>query len=153
MSISPKNIKKGKRVAIVWIKKYEKNIVFGVALLLVSVLSFEFGVISSERNTGKTLVIEKPAQSLAQIKKEVGVPEGETVAGAMTGESKQAVGTHKEGDSVADLSSCTFVGSKNSNKYHSPSCSYAKRIKPENRVCFENAEEASGRGYIPGCIQ
>jgi beta-lactamase superfamily II metal-dependent hydrolase len=42
-----------------------------------------------------------------------------------------------------------FVGSKNSNVYHWPSCSAAQKIKPENLVTFANAQEAVNAGYRP----
>ena len=32
---------------------------------------------------------------------------------------------------------CLYVGSKNSDKYHTPSCKYAKKIKAENLVCYQ----------------
>jgi hypothetical protein len=39
------------------------------------------------------------------------------------------------------------VASKNSNKYHYSWCSGAKRIKPENQIWFNSAQEAESRGY------
>ena len=42
-----------------------------------------------------------------------------------------------------------FVGSKNSDVYHYPSCSYAKNIKEENKIWFENAQDAVNQGYRP----
>lgn len=42
-----------------------------------------------------------------------------------------------------------FVGSKNSNVYHYPSCGSAKSIKPENLVTFSSVEEAKNAGYRP----
>jgi competence protein ComEC len=42
-----------------------------------------------------------------------------------------------------------FVGSKNSDKYHNPDCSQAKKISPQNLVVFEDAEAAAKAGYIP----
>ena len=42
-----------------------------------------------------------------------------------------------------------FVGSKNSNKYHYPSCYWAGRIKPENEIWFSSAQDAVNHGYIP----
>jgi hypothetical protein len=42
-----------------------------------------------------------------------------------------------------------FVGSKNSNKYHYCRCYYAKKIKPENLICFQSVEEAKSKGYEP----
>ncbi len=43
-----------------------------------------------------------------------------------------------------------YVGSKNSNKYHLPDSSTAKRIKEENKVWFQSKEEAEAKGYVPG---
>lgn len=42
---------------------------------------------------------------------------------------------------------CMFVASKNSNVYHEPHCKWAKKIKPENLVCFHSIEET--KGYEP----
>lgn len=42
-----------------------------------------------------------------------------------------------------------LVGSKNSDKYHFPWCSGARRIKPENTVSFSSYEEARNAGYTP----
>ena len=39
---------------------------------------------------------------------------------------------------------CLYVGSKNSKVYHDPSCKYAKRIKPENQICYTSEEEVKG---------
>ncbi len=40
-----------------------------------------------------------------------------------------------------------FVASATSNKYHSPKCDWAKRIKKENRVWFKTEAEARRKGY------
>ncbi len=42
-----------------------------------------------------------------------------------------------------------YVGSKNSNKYHYPTCKWAKKISSKNLVTFKTAEEAVKAGYIP----
>ncbi len=42
-----------------------------------------------------------------------------------------------------------YVGSKNSNKYHYPTCASAQRIKPANLVRFSSAKEARAAGYLP----
>lgn len=42
-----------------------------------------------------------------------------------------------------------YVGSVNSDKYHVCTCTYAKRIKTENLVCFQSKDEAEAAGYIP----
>ncbi|HAP93822.1 MAG TPA: hypothetical protein DCM26_04270, partial [Desulfotomaculum sp.] len=42
-----------------------------------------------------------------------------------------------------------YVGSVKSDKYHLPSCRYAKEIKPENQIWFKTEEEALAAGYKP----
>lgn len=42
-----------------------------------------------------------------------------------------------------------YVGSSRSNKYHYPSCRWAKEIKPGNIVKFSSKSDAEGSGYVP----
>lgn len=42
-----------------------------------------------------------------------------------------------------------YVGSKRSNKYHYPSCRWAKKIKPYNLVTFQSVKKAQEAGYVP----
>ncbi len=42
-----------------------------------------------------------------------------------------------------------FVGSLESDKYHYPSCRWAKKILPENEIWFSSSEEARAAGYFP----
>jgi hypothetical protein len=42
-----------------------------------------------------------------------------------------------------------YLGSKNGTKYYTPDCPAAKRIKPENTVWFQTAEDATLQGYSP----
>lgn len=110
------------------------GVVFSVLLV---VLGFEAGAWMRFDQTPEALVMEVvPPQPVSTE----ATPEA-TVPGvsAMTGNTEST--------------GCLFVGSKNSNKYHSPSCSYAKNIKPENKVCFASAEDAKARGYQAGCIE
>ena len=46
-------------------------------------------------------------------------------------------------------SSVTYVGSKNSDKYHLQSCRSAKKIASHNLVKFKSIQEAEANGYIP----
>jgi hypothetical protein len=45
-----------------------------------------------------------------------------------------------------------YVGSKNSDVYHYPSCHYVDRITPENLIYFDTPEDAIAAGYRP-CSQ
>jgi micrococcal nuclease len=42
-----------------------------------------------------------------------------------------------------------YVGSRNSDKYHYPSCVWAQKINPENQVWFSSEKDAQARGYVP----
>lgn len=42
-----------------------------------------------------------------------------------------------------------YVGSTNSDKYHYPSCEWAKKISPANEIWFSSAADARAHGYIP----
>lgn len=42
-----------------------------------------------------------------------------------------------------------YVGSKKSNKYHYPTCKWAKKISPDNLVTFASASDALAKGYVP----
>ncbi len=51
--------------------------------------------------------------------------------------------------SVAFALDYKYVGSKNSNVYHYPTCKSAQKIKPENLVTFNSAKDAQEKGYRP----
>ncbi len=42
-----------------------------------------------------------------------------------------------------------YVGSRNSNKYHYPSCRWARKIKSTNLITFSSKDDAGNKGYIP----
>ncbi len=42
-----------------------------------------------------------------------------------------------------------YVGSTKSNKYHYPSCRWAKKINLENEIWFKDAADAQAQGYEP----
>lgn len=139
-------------------KRNERNIVFGIALISVSVLSFELGILFSEKKKQNVLVIEKPVVSFASntpetLQQENSIPASQSVAGVQKGKKDPILNKNPADDSKIKSQECAFVGSKNSDKYHSPSCGYAKQIKSENRVCFKDEQEAQQKGYKAGCIQ
>jgi methylphosphotriester-DNA--protein-cysteine methyltransferase len=45
--------------------------------------------------------------------------------------------------------SAEFYASRNSNKYHRPTCTWAYKIKQSNLIIFKSPEEAEKNGYIP----
>ena len=119
--------------------KNEQKIVLIVAFCLISAISFGFGVLQGQKWQQQPLVIEKP----------ISTPEGgQTAQIEASGASKTTSTTISQTSSnpTGSMIGCAFVGSKSSNKFYPPTCSYAKRIKPENVVCFKTAEEAIKQG-------
>jgi len=51
--------------------------------------------------------------------------------------------------SVALALDYKYVGSKNSNIYHYPTCRAAQKIKPENLITFNSVKDAQEKGYRP----
>ena len=129
-----------------WIK-YEYKIILIMGFLLVAAISFEFGYAQGKIGKVTPLVIEKPSESLKIS------PEGQ-VGGTMGSNSTATQKAPTEATSQLP-NDCAFVGSKNSTKYHTATCSWAKRILPKNLVCFKSAEDAIAQGKVgdKGCIK
>jgi len=126
--------------------KNERNIVLIVAFCLVCAISFEFGIMQGQKSQSKPLVIEKQAtipdqpqtaQNAAPVS-----PQGASVA-TVTQTGAQAP---KTSNLAPNTSSCAFVGSKNSTLFYVPTCSWAKRIKPENLACYTSEADAIAKG-------
>jgi hypothetical protein len=134
-----------KLVKAFWQKhEYKTILLFG--FILVSFISFEAGVLKGEKWQKEPLVIEKLVSTGEAINTAQKPPEASKLASG---------GQNTEIKANTSPAECAFVGSKNSNKYHLSSCQWAKRIKPENIVCFKSAEDAVQKGYQPdkSCIK
>jgi hypothetical protein len=113
-----------------------------LSVLLALGLAFEAGLLFREaKEDAPPLVIHVPDTPRAPLEK----PQGSASEKAGPGASLEAVS--------AGTASCAFVGSRNSDLYHLPSCASAKRIKPENLRCFSSEQEALAAGYKPGCLK
>ncbi|GEM_PF-1299982 len=55
--------------------------------------------------------------------------------------------TSYSASSSSSSGSCAYVGSVNSNIYHYQSCRWAKKITPENEICFSSIADAKSKGY------
>ena len=125
-------------------ERYEVKIVVAAGLILVSIISFEAGILKGKNWQQEPLIIEKVAES--SMLKTADLQNGAAKPSSSASENSN---TNVAGASDIAKKDCAFVGSKNSNKYHLPTCRYAKRIKPENIICFSDEEDAKNKGYIP----
>lgn len=135
-------------------EKYEQKIILILGLVLISVLSFEAGVLKGADFGQKPLIIESVSSADNCVSKD----QNGSMGAAEASNLPQNASNVKNQDNSTPLAlpqNCSFLGSKNSNKYHLPSCRWAKSIKPENRVCFSSEDEAKSRGYLPdkNCIK
>lgn len=136
-------------------EKYEVKIVLLIGFVLVAVLSFEFGLLQGQKWQQSPVIIER--SNLTQDSGSEGA-QGSTLEAQKTPQNAQIASsgvTIPAKDLSAKTAGCAFVGSKNSTKYHAPTCRWAKQIKPENIVCFASAEAATAKNYQPdkGCIK
>lgn len=128
----PKTLKS--KVTTFW-TKYESKIALTIGMILVAVLAFEAGIMKGQNWQQKPLIIEKTTN----------VQESGNDPSQAQNSAAEAIKAPTTSNSVPQ--ECAFVGSQNSTKYHLPTCQWAKRIKPENMVCFKSEEEAKSRGY------
>jgi hypothetical protein len=131
-------------------EKYEYKIILAVGFVLVAAISFEAGILKGAQLRQKPIIIEKVAENGSCS------AGGNSALPGVSGAQNSPPGVSLSSTGVNTPSQdCAYVGSKNSNKYHLPTCQYAKRIKPENITCFKDENEAKSRGYLPdaGCVK
>ena len=103
-----------------WARNNESDIILTISIVLISLIVFGVGLLINFSQDRGEIIIKNPSASVT-----------ETIIN-----SDESV---KQG---------MFVGSLNSNKYHWPDCSFAKRIADENKVWFSSEQEAQDAGYI-----
>jgi len=136
------------RVKTFW-NKHEVKVVLLAGFILVAAIAFEAGTLKGQKWQKEPLIIEKPAI----------IAESANLTDSTSNSQNNAPEASKltEESQISEYteSNCAYVGSKNSNKYHLPTCRFAKNIKPENLVCFSSIEAAVQRNYQPDktCIK
>jgi len=131
---------------------WEKNdykILIVLALLLISVVSFNAGR-TYENNIQPaeiTLSLNQAPLIASNPRQEKIVALGEAVE--RSGNIREKIDPSLVSAQIndPDQKECAFIGSKNSDKYHLPTCRYAANIKEENIVCFPSQKEAEEQGY------
>ena len=127
-------------------QNYETKIVILVGLVLVALIAFQGGYLKGKSQKESPLIIEKTANCPISQESQPSQPKTEASANNLPAANNPGIAENKN---------CAYVGSKNSTKYHLPTCRYAKTIKPENLACFSSLEDAVKRGYQPdaNCIK
>ncbi|MFH1769575.1 MAG: hypothetical protein ABH833_02815 [Parcubacteria group bacterium] len=121
------------------VKRYNREIVLILAIILVGFLSFNLGRIYVYSKTNGKISIESPITApeayfepnigSSEPEPEIDIPEITPIA-----------------RSLKDVE-VIISGKSKSGVFHYPWCPGAKQIKEENKVVFQNAEAAIAAGY------
>jgi len=120
-----------------FIKSSESELILALGVILISLISFAAGRITVSTQQTQPIGIEYLAPTLANTSE----------SAFQNNISDSSLQEEKNIGLAAHIG--IYVGSKNSNKYHLPNCSGAKRIKEKNKIWFNSKEEAEGVGYTP----
>ena len=119
-------------------------LLFGFMLILITGF-FSGYFYSQEQNENQSIIIEGPDESCADL---------------FFDRSEFSLSSQVKGDSASDKeisipkqNSELFVASKNSKLYHKADCVYAGRIKEENKIFFNSAQEAEDAGLKFHCTE
>lgn len=110
-----------------WFLPREGEIFLVSTIILVALLSFALGRLSSLRGEKFPIQVYRPGDIKSQTANVIQAP------GKIGEEIKENL----------------FVASKNGSVYHFPWCSGAQRIKEENKIFFSSREEAEKAGLRP----
>ncbi|MDI6778334.1 MAG: hypothetical protein QMD77_04020 [Patescibacteria group bacterium] len=123
-----------------WLK-YGEKIILIVGIILIAGISFEAGYLKGQKNQKGSVIVSQPACAPC--------PKFEEGNSANATDNNPQQGNQNKTNTQLNTENqkCVFVASKNSNKYHLPTCQWATKIKPENKICFSSKEEAVSRGY------
>ncbi len=110
----------------------DQNVYLVLLLIVVAFLSYGLGRLSK----------------IEEARIPVEIQNIEAVNELSTGVNEAAL-TASANEADQALPQSQYVGSVNSDKYHLPWCSGAKRIAEANQVWFASKEEAEAQGYQP----
>ena len=123
-----------------WLKRNQADIAIVIGFVLVAIIAFGAGRLSAPEIIRNPIIINEPNASssvnfLSNVSQSLN---------AAAGQGIQNIAQNVKG---------AFVASKNGTKYYWPWCSWAERIKEENKIWFNSEKDAQTAGYSPGvCI-
>jgi len=113
-----------------FVKEHQSDITLTIGIILVALISFGAGRLTTSQADEEPIVIEGPTLNTTNP------------SNLDTGQAASIE------QSLLETEQGKFVGSVNSNKYHWPDCSWAKKIVPQNQIWFSSETEAQTAGYI-----
>lgn len=125
-----------------FIKANESNFVLGIGVILISLISFASGRLTAPKVEKQEITIERLTPKSSEV------PASKSGNAYINSAFKNITDDSKLQE-LQDRTAGLYVASKNSDKYHLPDCSGAKRIAEHNKIWFNSKEEAEGLGYKP----
>ncbi len=128
-----------------WFRKNRDSLILFGGVLAVGILGFEAGFIHGMSKNQEPLRIElapeEGVHSLGQATHDAQEESGQRINATLSDTKNLPQGV------------CAFVASRNSKLFHAATCAVVKRIKPENKLCFQEKSEAEARGLKQGCVK
>ena len=129
-----------------WFKRNQADIAVVIGFILVAIIAFGAGRLSAPEIVRNPIIIDEPnlsntASILNNVSQSLNSAVGDPVkaSATLTGQG--------------GLQKGLFVASKSGTKYYWPWCSWAERIKEENKVWFNSEKDAQAAGFSAGaCI-
>ncbi len=113
----------------IFLKDNEFVFMFMIALIIVGISSFSFGLAKGANFNKSPIEITKNNSSVIC-------------------EEMNSFNNKKEVvKDDSNTGNCEYVGSINGKKFYPPSCPSVKRINPKNLTCFKTEKDALNRGY------
>lgn len=125
-----------------YLVKHQDSFVLLLGGIAVIALAFEAGIIQGSSRIKPPLRVELAPEAVVSELSRSALVESDPKKSTLSSIEEKAI--ERSGE-------CAFVASRNSKLYHAASCGVVKRIKPVNRLCFKNADEALKRGLTLGC--
>lgn len=125
-----------------FINANQSEFVLSIGVILISLISFAAGRLTAPSTDKQPITIERLAPTPVKVK--TGGPFDAYVNSAF-----QNITDDNKLQELQARAGGLYVASKNSDKYHLPECSGAKRIAEHNKIWFNSKEEAEGLGYQP----
>lgn len=138
-----------------WLEDNQRTIVLIVGIILIVLVSFGLGRLTTVPKSQKPVIIEagekeNPSSAKATEGQAGSGNQAASVGAAVSGTASNAAPMiQKETQAQPQNEQGIIVASKSGTKYHWPWCSWAKKIKPENQIWFRSEAEAQKAGYQP----
>ena len=118
-------------------KENQAEIVSVLAVIFTGLTCFALGYLVAQKEIKNDLVFQAALTAPAAGDRQAAASGGSVVNEA-SGQTQASALTQEK---------IRFTASKSGEKYHWPWCSFAERIKEENRIYFNSEQEAQAAGY------